>query len=171
MQRNVRRGNPGRFIGYAAAAVLGSAAFAAAADIGTRVAYSGALGKASHRPQTALSRANAPSARRPGFALRQLIPTGDSTCHFSARPRSVMTRKGWRFCGPSRELATFLPASPCPKLDTGTSGFIDEAGAHTNGRKRAGSCPSCSRRRSDPRRSLLNVPRTNPLSSRRNKWR
>ena len=44
MHRNVRRGNAGRFIGYAVAAVLGSAAFAAAADIGTRVAYSGALG-------------------------------------------------------------------------------------------------------------------------------
>ena len=43
MQRNVRHGNAGRFIGYAAAAVLGSAAFAAAADIGTRVAYSGAV--------------------------------------------------------------------------------------------------------------------------------
>ena len=43
MHRHVRRGNAGRFIGYAAAAVLGSAAFAAAADIGTRVAYSGAL--------------------------------------------------------------------------------------------------------------------------------
>ena len=40
MQRNVRHGNAGRFIGYAAAAVLGSAA-GAAADIGTRVAYSG----------------------------------------------------------------------------------------------------------------------------------
>jgi len=24
-----------------------------------------------------------------------------------------------------------LPASPCPKLDTGTSGVLDEAGAHT----------------------------------------
>ena len=43
MQRNVRHGNATRFIGYAAAAVLGSAAFAAAADIGTRVAYSGAV--------------------------------------------------------------------------------------------------------------------------------
>ena len=45
MHRHVRRGNAGRFISYAAAAVLGSAAFAAAADIGTRVAYSGALGQ------------------------------------------------------------------------------------------------------------------------------
>jgi hypothetical protein len=40
MQRHARRRSPARFIGYAAAA-LGSAALAAGADLGTRVAYSG----------------------------------------------------------------------------------------------------------------------------------